>query len=1109
MSKVGVFTVLATALCATPVLAQTGDIWNGTTNIGSVSNVILHPDQFLSLLANLSSSSYEVSGSRYDITKANDIFVNNPTLTVAQLQAKITTDVVGTPIAQGLTVASVSAINTNSAVVALDGATTVQANATFSVVMGAGIDSTTVTSANVKLYSVSSTGVATQVGLTGIALDTKDTTNMTIVAKPATYLTKASSYKLVLTTGLKDKTGLMLAANKEISFTTDSSSVVVANGLSTDTGVLAAGNNVPGADLVAGKMFTIKYDTTLDDASVNNTNVRVKDLTTAAYIPYAASVVTTTATNDTIKLVWSSAAPLVAGHKYQIEISNVKTAAGNSVANNVIGFVANDSAISAISALTAKDVTDNLATGARLYPKLTSGLYAGTYKQGAGLVVTLNKVADPTTVTASNVFLTVKGSTVVVPTTIVYNKDESATTSILRITPSADLTEGTLYTLHIGTGVKTLAGTAVATEILSADIKTADLTAPTILSVDGTDNLQANVASKIVVHFSEPIVFERVAGGVGASVIGTAAIAGTAISVDNPISITNVTANGADGGASGIFGSAQLSTDSKDLTLTVTPAAVNTVYRIRLAAKNATTPSAYITDTNNAIVGGTTGVNNSIAAAYDIVATTAADTAKPAITAVSDTTISGAAIIPNVTNVPNTKVFAFKTNKTLNALTGATYTLTNLTTGVAATIGGANNASLTASNVGSFGQILLTLPGAFAPYTADGKYELSINGLQDAAGANIQTVAYKFGFTVDATLTAVLDTTPATQSHVFTADTVADGVLKLADDAVAVVGNTTNALVNTPVYLKFNEAVTGLSSTSVVLTNDVTGTVVPATVVADADNLGVTVTPTANLAAGTAYRVTVAKTLVSDIAGNPLAADKVIRFKTAAAATVPTVTYSVKAFNGVDNNTLRRDGGIVLTFNGVAGAAAANTATYTLTDTTAPGTIAVKAVVSTDNKSVTLYPDTVLASGDAYTIAVAGTLTVDSVALNTNALNVLSQAFTADTNVTADATTSTGVESATFDATKKTLVITFDRLVDPTTGKDLAKYTITGGTVVAIGTAGSEGIVSGNTVTFVLDTSATGSVIVPGVTTIAAKATVLSTASASTPAFGTVAATVK
>ena len=100
ITKVGVLTVLATALMAAPVYAANGDLWKGTTNIGSVGYVLISsPSTFLDLVINSTNYSYEVDGKGYNILAANDLFNANPKASISYVQALIKSKLTGTPLA--------------------------------------------------------------------------------------------------------------------------------------------------------------------------------------------------------------------------------------------------------------------------------------------------------------------------------------------------------------------------------------------------------------------------------------------------------------------------------------------------------------------------------------------------------------------------------------------------------------------------------------------------------------------------------------------------------------------------------------------------------------------------------------------------------------------------------------------------------------------------------------------------------------------------------------------------------------------------------------------------------------------------------------------------
>ena len=112
--------------------------------------------------------------------------------------------------------------------------------------------------------------------------------------------------------------------------------------------------------------------------------------------------------------------------------------------------------------------------------------------------------------------------------------------------------------------------------------------------------------------------------------------------------------------------------------------------------------------------------------------------------------------------------------------------------------------------------------------------------------------------------------------------------------------NATGVAVGANATATFSEAVTGVSGTTVQLRQVSTNALVGAAVTLNATSTGVTLNPTANLAANTEYRVTLTggATAIRDLAGAPLATTS-WTFTTAAAAVnpPPTVTAQTPAAN--------------------------------------------------------------------------------------------------------------------------------------------------------------------------------------------------------------------
>lgn len=82
----------------TPAVAATGDLWKGSTKIGSVAQLILHPSTFLDLLTNMNSYSYEVNGKGYNVSKVNDMFNKNPKSSITDIQNMVESQLTGTPL---------------------------------------------------------------------------------------------------------------------------------------------------------------------------------------------------------------------------------------------------------------------------------------------------------------------------------------------------------------------------------------------------------------------------------------------------------------------------------------------------------------------------------------------------------------------------------------------------------------------------------------------------------------------------------------------------------------------------------------------------------------------------------------------------------------------------------------------------------------------------------------------------------------------------------------------------------------------------------------------------------------------------------------------------
>ncbi|SHN79516.1 Ig-like domain-containing protein [Desulfitobacterium chlororespirans] len=110
-AKIVTASLVAFTMTASPVFAATGDLWKGTTNKGSVAQMILGGSAGrLDFATNIGQYTYEVDGVGYAVGEVDTMFKANPTLSPAEVQAKVKAELTGTPVSDELVVESVSAI---------------------------------------------------------------------------------------------------------------------------------------------------------------------------------------------------------------------------------------------------------------------------------------------------------------------------------------------------------------------------------------------------------------------------------------------------------------------------------------------------------------------------------------------------------------------------------------------------------------------------------------------------------------------------------------------------------------------------------------------------------------------------------------------------------------------------------------------------------------------------------------------------------------------------------------------------------------------------------------------------------------------------------------
>jgi hypothetical protein len=331
---------------------------------------------------------------------------------------------------------------------------------TFSEAMdGASINTTTITLRN----------TATSAAVAGtVAYD--NATN-TATFTPSSNLTSGTNYTLTVSTGAKDAAGNPMAS----AFTSTFTAIVIDTSAPTVASVLPANGTI---DVPANSAVQITFSEAMDASTITSSNITLRNTATSALIPAAVTYNTTT---HVATLTPSSA--LAANTGYTVGVSTgVKDAAGNAMA----------------SAFSSSFTTTNPPTIVGVSP--TTG--ATGVPIAAAVSVIFSEPMDQSTITTTNITLRNTATSAVVAGTISYNVGTNTAT----FTPSGPLSNGTNYTLTVTSGVKDLAGNALASTFTSnfTTANVTDTTPPTIVSrtpANGTTNVAIN--SNITVTFNE------------------------------------------------------------------------------------------------------------------------------------------------------------------------------------------------------------------------------------------------------------------------------------------------------------------------------------------------------------------------------------------------------------------------------------------------------------------------------------------------------------------------------------------------------------------------------------------------------------------------------
>jgi Big-like domain-containing protein/fibronectin type III domain protein len=388
------------------------------------------------------------------------------TLTVAAGVKDLAGNQMGTPFSMSFTTGD-TVPPTVLAVSPTNLATGVSPSATVQVAFSEPMTESTITTSTIFLTNTSTSAIVPATVAYNSATNTATLT-------PSASLPGSTTFALTVTTGVKDLSGNSLATTFNSVFTT----AVVDTTAPTVTAVSPANlaTNVP-----TNTTVQVTFSEAMDSTTMTNTNVTLKVTTTSALVP---AVVVYNKATHVATLTPSSALAFATGYTVTVT-TGVKDAAGNALASPFSSTFTTAAAPDTTAPTILSRTPANGATGVATTVAPT---------------VTFSEPMDTTTINSTNIRLSVTSTSAAVAGTVSYN----TATNTATFTPTSPLSNSTGYTLTVTTGVKDVAGNALAAQSTSTFTTVADTTSPTVVTTSPLNNA-TNVAatSPVTVTFSE------------------------------------------------------------------------------------------------------------------------------------------------------------------------------------------------------------------------------------------------------------------------------------------------------------------------------------------------------------------------------------------------------------------------------------------------------------------------------------------------------------------------------------------------------------------------------------------------------------------------------
>ena len=379
-------------------------------------------------------------------------------------------DLVGHPLASAVTFSFTTRDDIPPAVVSttIPASGDVQLTQIISATMSESIDASSLTPSNVRLTA----------GAAVLGTISYDSPSRTITFTPTGGLSSATDYTFIVGPGIRDVAGNASTVAFSKSFRT--ADLTAPNVVSVTPADQASG-------VAANTPVSVVFSKDMDASTLTTSSMTLRLTSSGAFVP--GSVVYDAASRTASYI---PASQLVLATGYTVAVSNTVRAAN--------GVPLSQSFLSTFTTASPADVTPPSVTS------VTPADGATSVSLNASVFIVFSKALNSSTITPSTVTVTGQGIGAV-SGSISYNAGSSSVT----FTPASSLQNDVLYTVTVTTGVRDVAGNALASNF-SSTFRTVgaapppDIIPPTVVfTVPAHGSTGVAVSSPVVVTFSEPM----------------------------------------------------------------------------------------------------------------------------------------------------------------------------------------------------------------------------------------------------------------------------------------------------------------------------------------------------------------------------------------------------------------------------------------------------------------------------------------------------------------------------------------------------------------------------------------------------------------------------